>query len=103
MSLEQLMIQKLTNSFNPQVLSLENESYKHRSSLTGSSHFKLILVSEQFNNQKMIARHRAVYSCLADELDTTVHALALHLYTPQEWQEKEAVIPNSPNCIGKPS
>jgi BolA protein len=30
-----------------------------------------------------------------------VHALALHLYTPAQWDEKNAAAPQSPNCAGK--
>jgi BolA protein len=41
-----------------------------------------------------------VYSALAAELAGPVHALAIHTYTPAEWQESNNVAPDSPNCLG---
>ncbi|MAD46818.1 MAG: transcriptional regulator [Oceanospirillaceae bacterium] len=83
---------------NPQHLELINESHMHAGPAT-DSHFKLVLVSEAFDGQRVVARHQSVYQRLADELAGPVHALALHLYTPSEWQEAE--VPASPNCQGK--
>ena len=40
------------------------------------------------------------YSLLADELAGPVHALALHLYTPQQWSARGEASPDSPNCRG---
>ena len=45
-------------------------------------------------------RHQNVYEILADELSGSVHALALHLYTPGEWQTRHGAIPDSPDCRG---
>jgi BolA protein len=40
-----------------------------------------------------------VYQLLAQQLADGVHALALHLYDPEEWKSLQQV-PNSPNCMG---
>ena len=37
---------------------------------------------------------------LGKELSGSVHALALHLYTPGEWQTRHGAIPDSPDCRG---
>jgi BolA protein len=29
-----------------------------------------------------------------------LHALAMHLYTPDEWREKDGEAPASPDCLG---
>jgi BolA protein len=63
------------------------------------SHYKLILVSEAFEGLSKVKRHQRLYSILKDELAGPVHALALHLYTPQEWQAVN--VPDSPLCAGK--
>jgi len=96
-SLAQHMQQKLAD-LNPEHIEILNESHMHSGPAT-DSHYKLILVSEQFAGKRPVARHQAVYGVLADELAGPVHALALHLYTPQEWQETGAA-PVSPNCRG---
>ena len=100
MSVEQTISAKLTARFTPTVLHIENESHRHHSGKGGESHFKVVLVSDYFNALRAIARHRAVYECLAEELENGVHALALHLYTPVEWATEGGEIPASTNCVG---
>ena len=45
-------------------------------------------------------RHRMIYSTLAEELSTTVHALALHTYTIKEWEGLQDTVFASPPCRG---
>lgn len=100
MSVEQTIIDKVRAEFSPIVLNIENESYMHSSGRGAESHFKLTLVSAKFDGKRSVARHQAVYACLAEELANGVHALALHLYTESEWAEMGGVVPKSPNCLG---
>lgn len=100
MSVEQTIVEKLTSSFSPTILHIENESHRHSSGRGAESHFKVILVSESFKGKRAIARHREIYHCLAHELENGVHALALHLFTPSEWLAEGGVVPASPNCVG---
>lgn len=100
MFIQQAILEKLTAQFAPQHLQVENESHMHSSGRGSESHFKILLVSEQFEGSRLVARHRAVYDCLADELAAGVHALALHIYTPQEWAARGESAPDSPNCRG---
>jgi BolA protein len=41
-----------------------------------------------------------VYKVLADELAGEVHAIALHLFTLEEWEKSGNAIQASPNCRG---
>jgi BolA protein len=90
-------IQSKVAELNPQHIELLNESHMHAGPAT-DSHFKLVLVSEAFDGLRAVARHQKVYALLKDELAGPVHALALHLYTPEEWSS--ANVPASPNCQG---
>jgi BolA protein len=63
------------------------------------SHFKVTLVSSAFDGVRTVARHQKVYGILSDELAGPVHALSLHLHTPEEWQT-DSTIPDSPACMG---
>lgn len=100
MTVEQTIIDKINSVFSPILFNIENESYMHSSGRGAESHFKLTLVSDKFEGQKTVSRHRAVYACLAEELANGVHALALHLYTLSEWKEIEGSVPKSPSCLG---
>lgn len=102
MTIQQLIEAKLTAALSPTVLEVINESHMHRVEPGSESHFKVVIVSEQFTGQRLLARHRQVNAVLADELAGAVHALALHTYTETEWREKGHA-PRTPSCVGKPS
>src|SRR5690606_27902639 len=91
---------KLKNAFDAQVLSVENESHMHSVPPNSETHFKVTLVSPGFSGQMKVKRHQAIYKVLADELAGPVHALALHLYTPEEWAASGQAAPDSPGCMG---
>ena len=100
MKLEEKITSKLESAFEPTHLDLLNESHMHAGMAT-DSHFNLLLVSQVFSKLKKVQRHQAVYKVLNEELAGPVHALALHLYNPEEWAESEKEIQKSPNCAGK--
>lgn len=85
-------------AFLPEHVELVNESYMHSVPAGSESHFKLVLVSEKFSGLRLVARHQKVYAALG-EMMQKIHALALHTYTPEEWQAQGAA-PDSPKCLG---
>lgn len=99
-NMQQIIRQKIVAGFAPVHLEIENESHKHSGPAT-ESHFKLTLVSERFTGLRPVARHQQVYQTLADELGKGgVHALAMHLYTAEEWAHSGSQAPVSPDCRG---
>ena len=99
MSVQATIESKLARDFAPQFMAIDNESHGHSVAKNAETHFKVVLVSDHFEGMRKVARHQSLYACLADELASGVHALALHLYTPAEWAEKGEA-PASPNCLG---
>ncbi|CAH0541033.1 BolA family protein [Vibrio marisflavi] len=91
---------KLTEGFEPTFLKVINESYMHNVPEGSESHFKVVVVSTQFEGQRLVARHRAVNQVLSNELANNIHALSIKAYTPEEWQENGQVIPETPPCMG---
>ncbi|AWX16096.1 transcriptional regulator [Mergibacter septicus] len=94
------LVELLTKHLNPFYLDVINESHLHASNKGNNSHFKLIIVSEKFKGMQLIQRHRLIYQLLSEELSTFIHALALHLYTLEEWKACNEKAPLSPNCGG---
>jgi BolA protein len=88
---------KLQAAFAPSLLEVVNESHMHSVPPGSESHFKVTLVSDAFTGQRQVKRHQQVYAVLADELAGGVHALAIHTYSPAEWQ---GAAPDSPACRG---
>jgi len=99
MSIQEKIVQKLNDAFNVQHLDVENESHKHNVPTGSESHFKVVLVTDDFIGKRKVQQHQAVYKVLADELAGSVHALALHTYDSETWSNTDAA-PLSPNCMG---
>ena len=68
-----------------------SEQHKHHqgrmNAPVGSGHYDAIIVAESFTGKTMMQQHRMVYAALADQMQTTIHALALKTYTPEQWQQ----------------
>lgn len=79
---------------------LQNESHMHNVPAGSESHFRLVVVSQDFDKQNLVARHRTINKLLKSELAGSVHALALHTFTPAEWQERGETATQSPDCLG---
>lgn len=99
MEIETRIKAKLLAEFAPSHLAVHNESPKHNVPVGSESHFQVVLVSNQFDGQRLLQRHRAVNQLLAEELAGPVHALALHTYTETEWSDRQQA-PQSPDCLG---
>jgi stress-induced morphogen len=100
MIVQQEIEQQLASQFTPQYLEVTNESHQHSVPANSETHFKVVLVSAAFDGRRKVARHQQVYAALAPQLEGPVHALALHTYTPLEWQQRQADAPESPQCLG---
>ncbi|HED34456.1 MAG TPA: BolA/IbaG family iron-sulfur metabolism protein [Gammaproteobacteria bacterium] len=99
MSVEDDIIKKLQALLAPSHLEVVNESHMHNVPPGSESHFKVVVVSSEFNGKMLVARHRMINGALAEELDGPIHALALHTMTTDEWAEKGQA-PESPPCLG---
>ncbi len=91
---------RLREVFSPAYLDLINESHQHNVPANSETHFKLTLAASAFAGLSRVKRHQLVYAELAEFLAGPVHALALHLFTPEEWGARETAVPASPNCRG---
>jgi BolA-like protein 1 len=90
---------KLTEALNPSFLEVVNESYKHNVPEGSESHFKVCVVSTEFEGKSPIQRHRVVNTLLKKELEAGLHALSIQAKTPAQWQSSPEVA-NTPNCMG---
>lgn len=99
MKVQQQIIDKITQQLSPLHFDIFNESHMHSVPENSETHFKVVIVSKAFEAKRKVARHQLVYSILKDELAGEVHALAIHVYTPEEWS-KQPQVSASPNCMG---
>jgi BolA protein len=100
MTVQQEIEEKIFNRLEPEYLEVRNESHMHSVPADSESHFKVTVVSKQFEGKTLLARHRLINETLADELAGPVHALSIHTMTPVEWTDKGGKVPESPLCHG---
>ena len=100
MSVQSTIENKIADGINALHLEVVNESNNHNVPPGSESHFKVVLVSNDFEGQNLVARHRTVNKLLQEELSGKIHALALHTYTEAEWHERHGDAPLSPPCLG---
>ncbi|MGQ9427552.1 BolA family protein [Gilvimarinus sp. F26214L] len=99
MSIQERIQATLASELQPSHLKVENESHMHNVPANSETHFKVVVVSPEFAGKRLVQRHQRVYQLLQEELAGPVHALALHTYAPDEWQDGAQVTP-SPDCMG---
>ena len=100
MTTQSIIEEKIKNKFSITFLAVENESNNHAVPANSETHFKVTLVSSDFEGLRLIARHRLINTLLKEELDAGVHALALHTYTQAQWESKNNISPISNPCLG---
>ena len=89
-------------ALRPTYFELENESHGHNVPHGSETHFRLLLVSSEFEGLSRIDRQRRIQDLLTEERGQGLHALTLKLMTPPEWEKAQAdgFQMQSPPCFG---
>jgi len=90
----------LYHALLPVHLSINDDSENHRRPGV-ETHFTILAVSDKFQSVTRVARHRLVHALVEDEFNTGLHALSLHLYTPEAWEKRGNPTPTAPLCHSK--
>ncbi len=83
---------------------VENESHGHginRGVAHPETHFKILVVSDEFSGKSRIDRQRIINDLLKSEFESGLHALTQRLLTFQEWEKQQATVKTefvSPLC-----
>ena len=88
MSVQETISRKLAEAFMPLSLKVLDESHQHEGHAGhrpgGETHFRVYIVAEAFRGKSRLARHRMINETLTDQLNSGVHALAIHAAAPDE-------------------
>jgi BolA family transcriptional regulator, general stress-responsive regulator len=88
MRVQETISRKLTETFAPVRLKVLDESHQHEGHAGhrpgGETHFRIYIVADAFRGKSRIVRHRMINETLTDELESGVHALAIHAAAPDE-------------------
>lgn len=78
---------QLRATLNIDELELIDDSHLHAGhagARDGRGHFRVRVVSEDFEGLRTVQRHQLVYRSLGDLLQTDIHALGIRALTPAE-------------------
>jgi BolA protein len=79
--------QLLTVALNPTELDVGDDSHLHAGhagAASGGGHYRVKIVSEQFEGLRLVMRHRLVYDAVQGMMHTDIHALAITAVAPSE-------------------
>ncbi|WGL61404.1 BolA/IbaG family iron-sulfur metabolism protein [Pigmentibacter sp. JX0631] len=99
MNIQEKIEIKLKQNLPSILIKVINESYKHSVPKGSETHFKIEVVSNEFENKSLLNRHRLINDILKEEF-TLIKACSLHTFTEEEWKKKNNSTINSPNCVG---
>ena len=63
----------------PSHLDVINESFMHNVPRGSETHFKVVVVSNRFDQESLLKRHRLINEVLQEELQGSVHALSIQV------------------------
>ena len=79
----------LESNLNIHSVSIDDLSDKHKNhNHGGGGHYKINLISNDFENISLLDRHKKVYLILKDMIKKEIHAVSLNLLTEKEYSEK---------------
>ena len=53
-----------------------------------NTHFGALVIAEEFEGKRPLARHQLVYATLGTLVGNEIHALSIRAFTPAEWRER---------------
>ena len=72
----------------------------HNVPKNSETHFKVVVVSKEFEAMSLIQRHRLVNKALEVEFEKGMHALSIVAKTPSQWEKSDHKVKASPACRG---
>lgn len=79
--------ERLEKALSPSQIDIVDESnlhVGHAGAASGGGHFSVTIVSDKFNEQSTIERHRMVYLAVNDMMPSEIHALSIKAFSPDE-------------------
>lgn len=79
-------VRELLAQLEPEVIELTDDSAAHagHAGAAGGGHYRLFIVSQAFDGQNAVRRHRMIYQILEPLMHGAVHALSIKALTPHE-------------------
>ena len=93
------IVNTLNDAMDISSLKIINESHMHNVPKKSETHFKAVIVSNDFNDLTTLKRHKLVYKTL-DSIMNKIHALSIHTFDEDEFKQNPLIL-DSPECANK--
>ena len=93
------IVNTLNDAMDISSLKIINESHMHNVPKKSETHFKAVIVSNDFNDLSILKRHKLVYKTL-DSIMNKIHALSIHTFDEDEFKQNPLIL-DSPECANK--
>ena len=93
------IVNTLNDAMDISSLKIINESHMHNVPKESETHFKAVIVSNDFNDLTTLKRHKLVYKNL-DSIMNKIHALSIHTFDEDEFKQNPLIL-DSPECANK--
>ena len=93
------IVNTLNDAMDISSLKIINESHMHNVPKKSETHFKAVIVSNDFNDLSILKRHKLVYKTL-DSIMNKIHALSIHAFNEDEFKQNPLIL-DSPECANK--
>lgn len=93
------IVNTLNDAMDISSLKIINESHMHNVPKESETHFKAVIVSNDFNDLSILKRHKLVYKTL-DSIMNKIHALSIHTFNEDEFKQNPLIL-DSPECANK--
>ena len=103
MSLGQNIELQLREMFTIHHLEVVCDSHKHNVPAGTEIHFTVVISATEFEGVNLIGRHRKINEALKMQFEQGIHALSIHAYSEEQWNNKnkqDQLAPESPDCLG---
>ena len=73
------LIKERLSQLNPMRIDIEDEGHLHvgHAGAKSGGHFNIKIISNVFKGKSMLERHRIIYECLDDLINTEIHAISI--------------------------
>ena len=79
----------LESNLNIHSISIDDLSNQHKNhNNDGGGHYKINLISDDFENISLLDRHKKIYLILKNMIKKEIHAVSLNLSTVKEYTKK---------------
>ncbi|NIH41176.1 MAG: BolA family transcriptional regulator [Buchnera aphidicola (Periphyllus aceris)] len=99
--MKKIIKKKIKNKIKIKYIKIYNISNAHKKFNKKNSHYKIIVVSNDFYKINILRRHQIIYNILSNEININIYGIEIFTYTKKEWDVEINKKFSSTKCINQ--